>query len=181
MTIAKGLGAGYQPIGATLVARHVYEAIVSGSGFFQHGHTYLGHAAACAGALAVQRRLHEDGLLARVVPLGAALERHLRSAFGAHPHVGDIRGRGLFWGLELVAERGAKRPFDPKLRVHARVKKAALQAGLMCYPMGGTLDGLQGDHILLAPPFILEEAQLDELVSKLSDALEGVLHAAVAA
>jgi adenosylmethionine-8-amino-7-oxononanoate aminotransferase len=181
VTIAKGLGAGYQPIGATLVARHVYEAIVSGSGFFQHGHTYLGHAAACAGALAVQRRLHEDGLLARVVPLGAALERHLRSAFGAHPHVGDIRGRGLFWGLELVAERGAKRPFDPKLRVHARVKKAALQAGLMCYPMGGTLDGLQGDHILLAPPFILEEAQLDELVSKLSDALEGVLHAAVAA
>jgi adenosylmethionine-8-amino-7-oxononanoate aminotransferase len=181
VAIAKGLGAGYQPIGATLVAKHVYEAIVSGSGFFQHGHTYLGHAAACAGALAVQRRLHEDGLLARVGPLGAALERRLRSAFGAHPHVGDIRGRGLFWGLELVAERGAKRPFDPKLRVHARVKKAALQAGLMCYPMGGTLDGLQGDHVLLAPPFILEEAQLDELVSKLSDALEGVLHAAVAA
>jgi adenosylmethionine-8-amino-7-oxononanoate aminotransferase len=181
VAIAKGLGAGYQPIGATLVAKHVYEAIVSGSGFFQHGHTYLGHAAACAGALAVQRRLHEDGLLARVGPLGAALERRLRSAFGAHPHVGDIRGRGLFWGLELVAERGAKRPFDPKLRVHARVKKAALKAGLMCYPMGGTLDGLQGDHVLLAPPFILEEAQLDELVSKLSDALEGVLHAAVAA
>jgi adenosylmethionine-8-amino-7-oxononanoate aminotransferase len=181
VAIAKGLGAGYQPIGATLVAKHVYEAIVSGSGFFQHGHTYLGHAAACAGALAVQRRLHEDGLLARVGPLGAALERRLRSSFGAHPHVGDIRGRGLFWGLELVAERGAKRPFDPKLRVHARVKKAALQAGLMCYPMGGTLDGLQGDHVLLAPPFILEEAQLDELVSKLSDALEGVLHAAVAA
>ena len=181
VTVAKGLGAGYQPIGATLVAKHVYEAIVSGSGFFQHGHTYLGHAAACAGALAVQRRLHEDGLLARVRPLGERLERKLRAAFGDHPNVGDIRGRGLFWGLELVAERAAKRPFDPKLRVHARLKKEALKAGLMCYPMGGTLDGMQGDHVLLAPPFIVEEAQLDELVAKLGAALDAVLKVAVAA
>jgi adenosylmethionine-8-amino-7-oxononanoate aminotransferase len=181
VTIAKGLGAGYQPIGATLVARHVYDTIVSGSGFFQHGHTYLGHAAACAGALAVQRRLHEDGLLARVTPLGKRLERRLRETFADHPHVGDIRGRGLFWGIELVAERAAKRPFDPKLRVHAKLKKAALEAGLMCYPMGGTLDGVQGDHVLLAPPFILEEAQLEELVHKLGTALDAVMKAAVAA
>jgi adenosylmethionine-8-amino-7-oxononanoate aminotransferase len=181
VTIAKGLGAGYQPIGATLVARHVYDAIVSGSGFFQHGHTYLGHAAACAGALAVQRRLHQDGLLARVAPLGAQLEARLRAAFGDHPHVGDIRGRGLFWGLELVADRSTKRPFDPKLRVHAKVKTEALAAGLMCYPMGGTLDGVQGDHILLAPPFILEQGQLDELVGKLGAALDAVLKSAVAA
>jgi adenosylmethionine-8-amino-7-oxononanoate aminotransferase len=181
VTVAKGLGAGYQPIGATLVAKHVYDAIVSGSGFFQHGHTYLGHAAACAGALAVQRRLHDDGLLARVLPLGERLERKLRAAFGDHPNVGDIRGRGLFWGLELVAERAAKRPFDPKLRVHARLKQEALEAGLMCYPMGGTLDGVQGDHVLLAPPFIVEEAQLDELVAKLGAALDAVLKVAVAA
>jgi adenosylmethionine-8-amino-7-oxononanoate aminotransferase len=181
VTVAKGLGAGYQPIGATLVAKHVYDAVVSGSGFFQHGHTYLGHAAACAGALAVQRRLHDDGLLARVLPLGERLERKLRAAFGDHPNVGDIRGRGLFWGLELVAERGSKRPFDPKLRVHARLKKEALRAGLMCYPMGGTLDGVQGDHVLLAPPFIVEEAQLDELVAKLGAALDAVLKVAVAA
>jgi adenosylmethionine-8-amino-7-oxononanoate aminotransferase len=181
VTVAKGLGAGYQPIGATLVASHVYDTIVSGSGFFQHGHTYLGHAAACAGALAVQRRLHEDGLLARVAPLGALLERRLRQAFGEHPHVGDIRGRGLFWGLELVAERASKRPFEPRLRVHARLKKAALQAGLLCYPMGGTLDGVQGDHVLLAPPFILEEAQFDELVAKLGAALDAVLKESVAA
>jgi adenosylmethionine-8-amino-7-oxononanoate aminotransferase len=181
VTVAKGLGAGYQPIGATLVAKHVYETIVSGSGFFQHGHTYLGHAAACAGALAVQRRLHDDGLLARVLPLGERLERKLRAAFGDHPNVGDIRGRGLFWGLELVAERASKRPFDPKLRVHARLKKEALRAGLMCYPMGGTLDGVQGDHVLLAPPFIVEEAQLDELVAMLGAALDAVLKVAVAA
>ncbi|HET9733771.1 MAG TPA: aspartate aminotransferase family protein [Burkholderiales bacterium] len=181
VTVAKGLGAGYQPIGATLVGGHIYEAIVSGSGFFQHGHTYLGHAAACAGALAVQQRLHDGGMLARVAPLGARLERKLRGAFGEHPHVGDIRGRGLFWGIELVAERASKRPFDPKLRVHAKLKKAALEAGLMCYPMGGTLDGVQGDHVLLAPPFILEEAQLEELVAKLGSALDVVLKTTVAA
>jgi len=181
VAVAKGLGAGYQPIGATLVATHIYDTIVSGSGFFQHGHTYLGHAAACAGALAVQRRLHDDGLLARVNPLGSLLEKKLRAALGNHPHVGDIRGRGLFWGVELVSDRASKAPFDPKLRVHARVKKEALKAGLMCYPMGGTLDGVQGDHVLLAPPFILEEAQLDELVSKLGTALEAVLKSAVAA
>jgi len=181
VTVAKGLGAGYQPIGATLATKHIYDTIVSGSGFFQHGHTYLGHAAACAGALAVQRRLHDDGLLARVNPLGSLLEKKLRAAFGNHPHVGDIRGRGLFWGLELVADRASKAPFDPKLRVHSRVKKEALKAGLMCYPMGGTLDGVQGDHVLLAPPFILEEVQLDELVSKLGTALEAVLKSAVAA
>jgi adenosylmethionine-8-amino-7-oxononanoate aminotransferase len=181
VTVAKGLGAGYQPIGATLVGRHIYDAIVSGSGFFQHGHTYLGHAAACAGALAVQQRLHDGGLLARVVPMGERLERKLRKAFGEHPQVGDIRGRGLFWGIELVADRGSKRPFDPKLRVHARLKKEALKAGLMCYPMGGTLDGVQGDHVLLAPPFILEEAHLEELVARLSHALDAVLKTAVAA
>ena len=181
VTVAKGLGAGYQPIGATLVAKHVFDTIVSGSGFFQHGHTYLGHAAACAGALAVQKRLHEDGLLARVDPLGSLLEKKLRAALGNHPHVGDIRGRGLFWGIELVADRGTKRPFDPKLRVHAKVKKEALKAGLMCYPMGGTLDGVQGDHVLLAPPFIVEETQLDELVRGLGSALDVVLKSAVAA
>jgi adenosylmethionine-8-amino-7-oxononanoate aminotransferase len=180
VAIAKGLGAGYQPIGAVMVSGGIYEAIVSGSGFFQHGHTYLGHAAACAGALAVQRRLHEDGLLARVGPLGAALEAKLRAMFGAHPHVGDIRGRGLFWGLELVAERETKAPFDPGQRVHARLKAQALKTGLLCYPMGGTIDGARGDHVLLAPPFIVEEQQLDELAAKLRDALDAVLRSEVA-
>ncbi|MNC90469.1 Taurine--pyruvate aminotransferase [compost metagenome] len=104
-------------------------------------------------------------------PLGAALEKRLRSQFKENPHVGDIRGRGLFWGVELVQDRATKKPFEPKLRLHARVKRAALEAGLMCYPMGGAIDGVQGDHVLLAPPFILEEAQLDELVDKLAKAI----------
>jgi len=181
LAVAKGLGAGYQPIGAVMVAREIYDTIVGGSGFFQHGHTYLGHAAACAGALAVQRRLHDDGLLARVGPLGEALEARLRAAFGNHPHVGDIRGRGLFRGVELVAERETKKPFDPKLRVHARLKQQALAVGLMVYPMGGTVDGTRGDHVLLAPPFILEEPQLDELVDKLRRALDATLASATAA
>src|SRR5574341_1013826 len=171
VAIAKGLGAGYQPIGALLVSKQVGDAIIGGSGFFQHGHTYIGHAAACAGALAVQKRLHDDGVLARVKPMGDALERRLRDHFGNHPHVGDIRGRGLFRGIELVEDRATKKPYDPKLRMHARVKRKAMQAGLMCYPMGGTLDGVQGDHVLLAPPFIVEEAQLDELVDKLAGAI----------
>jgi adenosylmethionine-8-amino-7-oxononanoate aminotransferase len=172
VAVAKGLGAGYQPIGALLVSKEICDTIQKGSGFFQHGHTYIGHAAACAGALAVQKRLHEDGVLARVTPLGHALESRLKNAFAEHPHVGDIRGRGLFRGIELVEDRATKKPFDPKLRMHARVKRKAMQAGLMCYPMGGTIDGVQGDHVLLAPPFIAEEAQLDELVDKLGTAID---------
>ena len=179
VAIAKGLGAGYQPIGAVIASRRIYQAIVSGSGFFQHGHTYVGHAAACAGALAVQRRLHEGGLLARVAPMGRLLELKLREAFEAHPHIGDIRGRGLFWTLELVEDRAAKRPFEPQRKLNASLKQAALAEGLMCYPMGGTLDGLRGDHVLFAPPFIVEPAQLDELVEKFDRALGKTLKTAV--
>lgn len=173
--IAKGLGAGYQPIGAVIASQKVYDAIVSGSGFFQHGHTYLGHAAACAGALAVQKRLNEDGLLARVEPIGQVLHAKLHAAFGKHPHVGDIRGRGLFRALELVEDRATKKPFDASRKVNARLKKAALDAGLMCYPTGGTADGVLGDHVLFAPPFIVEESHLDELVEKFSTALTATL------
>jgi hypothetical protein len=170
VAVAKGLGAGYQPIGALLVSREIADTIQRGSGFFQHGHTYIGHAAACAGALAVQKRLHEEGVLSRVKPLGQALEARLRQQFRENPHVGDIRGRGLLWGVELVEDRATKKPFDPKLRLHARVKRKAMEEGLMCYPMGGTIDGAQGDHVLLAPPFILAEPQLDELADKLGRA-----------
>jgi adenosylmethionine-8-amino-7-oxononanoate aminotransferase len=171
VAIAKGLGAGYQPIGALMVSKEIADTIQRGTGFFQHGHTYIGHAAACAGAVAVQKRLHDDDVLARVAPLGKLLEKKLRDAFANHPNVGDIRGRGLFWGIEIVEDRATKKPFDPKLRMHARLKRTALEAGLMCYPMGGAIDGVQGDHVLLAPPFIVEESQLDELVDKLGTAI----------
>jgi len=174
VTIAKGLGAGYQPIGAMLCARPLYETITRGSGFFQHGYTYLGHAAACAGALAVQQRL-QAGVLAGVAPMGQRLEAELRRTFGEHSHVGDIRGRGLFWALELVADRKAKTPFDPGRRLHARIKQEALKAGLVCYPMGGTIDGERGDHVLLAPPFVIEPQQIEELVHKLKTAVESAL------
>ena len=175
VTIAKGLGAGYQPIGALVASSTIYEAITRGSGFFQHGYTYLGHAAACAGALAVQHRLRDEGVLDRVRPMGEILQRQLSRAFGDHPHVGDIRGRGLFWALELVADRKTKKPFDPALRLHARTKQAALKEGLLCYPMGGTIDGERGDHVLLAPPFVIEPSQIEELVHKLSAAIESAL------
>ena len=175
VTIAKGLGAGYQPVGAVVVARPIYDTILAGSGAFQHGTTYLGHAAACAGALAVHKRLTGEKILERVDPMGRLLERALRGAFAEHPHVGDIRGRGLFWALELVEERASKKPFDPARRVHARLKQAALDAGLLCYPMPGTVDGQRGDHVLVAPPYVIEPAQIDELVSALKLALATAL------
>ena len=175
MAIAKGLGGGYQAIGAVLVARKIIDAIARGTGFFQHGHTYLGHPVACAAALAVQDTLRRDNLLASVRLRGAQLAERLMARFGRHSHVGDIRGRGLFWALELVADRTTKEPFDPARRLHARVKSLAMERGLACYPMGGTLDGRQGDHILLAPPFIVTEAQLDAIVERLAGAIDAAI------
>lgn len=177
ITIAKGLGAGYQPIGALLTSGRIYDAVAAGSGFFQHGHTYMGHPMAAAAANAVLEAIVGRGLLARVREQGAKLQAALEAELGQHPHVGDIRGRGLFRGVELVADRETKAPFDPALKLHARVKALAFEAGLICYPMGGTIDGQRGDHILLAPPFIIEDAQIDELVSKLSGAIRGALAA----
>ncbi|MEX5727166.1 adenosylmethionine-8-amino-7-oxononanoate aminotransferase [Rhodovulum iodosum] len=175
--IAKGLGAGYQPIGAMLCSRDIYAAIEDGSGFFQHGHTYLGHPVASAAALAVLKKLTQGGLADRARVMGARLQSALEAAFGQHPHIGDIRGRGLFRGLEIVEDRETKRPFAPERAVHKGLKKAAFEAGLICYPMGGTIDGRQGDHVLLAPPFILEDTHIDEIVAKLSTAFAKALPA----
>jgi adenosylmethionine-8-amino-7-oxononanoate aminotransferase len=177
ITIAKGLGAGYQPIGALLTSAKIYGAIAAGSGFFQHGHTYMGHAMAAAAANAVLAEILDNGLLARVRAQGAKLDAALQAEFGQHPYVGDIRGRGLFRGVELVADRDTKATFDPKRGLAARIKKEAFAAGLICYPMSGTIDGLNGDHVLLAPPFIIEDAQIDELVGKLSTAITKALAA----
>ncbi len=178
LTCAKGLGAGYQPIGACLISDEIVDTIAAASGSFQHGFTYIGHATACAGGLAVQQTIERDGLLARVRGQGAKLRAALEERFGNHRHVGDIRGRGLFLALELVEERASKAPFDPAFKLHARVKAEAMKLGLMCYPNGGTVDGAHGDHILLAPPFIVEDAQLAELVDKLDAALDAALPAA---
>ncbi len=172
ITIAKGLGGGYQPIGAVMAQGRIVQAMRAGSGFFQHGHTYLGHAVACAASLAVQEVIQRDQLLARVRQQGEGLMQRLRAALGEHPHVGDIRGRGLFLGVELVAERASKAVFDPELAVHARVKREAMARGLMVYPMGGTIDGRQGDHVLIAPPFIISDDELDQLTDRLLGAID---------
>lgn len=175
LCIAKGLGAGYQPIGAMLCTAKIYEAIETGSGFFQHGHTYLGHPVATAAALAVVQELVERDLPARATQMGSHVMSALQAAFGQHPHIGDIRGRGLFCGVEIVEDRETKRPFDPALGLAAKIKKAAFAEGLICYPMSGTRNGKHGDHILLAPPFIIEALQIDELITKLGRAMEKVL------
>jgi adenosylmethionine-8-amino-7-oxononanoate aminotransferase len=172
LAIAKGLGGGYAPIGALLMRQKIFDSIAAGSGAFQHSHTYMGHPLACAAALSVQRILHRDGLLANVTTQGAYLARRLNERFGNHPCVGDVRGRGLFYGIELVADRGSKEPFDPQLRLHARVKREAMARGLMVYPMGGTADGTRGDHVLLAPPFIVDAPLVDEIVERLGDAID---------
>jgi adenosylmethionine-8-amino-7-oxononanoate aminotransferase len=172
LCVSKGIGAGYQPLGAMLVHERIYDAVVRGSGAFRHAHTFMGHAAACAAGVAVQRAIAERGLLARVRTLGDALTAGLRERFAEHPFVGDVRGRGLFVGVELVADRASKRPFDPSCAVHKRVKRAALQRGMLCYPNGGTADGVRGDHVLLAPPFIIEAPQLDTIVETLAAAID---------
>jgi adenosylmethionine-8-amino-7-oxononanoate aminotransferase len=172
VTVAKGLGGGYQPIGAVLVQEKIVSALSQGSGFFQHGHTYVGHPVACAAALAVQRVIHQEDLLAQVREKGAAFGTLLTQAFADHPHVGQVRGRGFFWALELVADRTSKTPFDPRLQVHARLKQAAMSRGLLCYPSGGTVDGCAGDHVLLAPPFIASLEDLADMTERLAAALD---------
>jgi adenosylmethionine-8-amino-7-oxononanoate aminotransferase len=175
MAIAKGLGGGYQPIGAVLVQQHIIGALESGSGFFQHGHTYIGHPVACAAALAVQQVIQRDHLLEAVRALGARLDARLRESFAAHANIGDIRGRGLFMAIELVQDRATKQPFDPALRLNARIKAEAMARGLMVYPMGGTIDGRSGDHVLLAPPFIATPAEIDEIVGRLAESVDAAL------
>ncbi|HXW23121.1 MAG TPA: aspartate aminotransferase family protein [Xanthobacteraceae bacterium] len=174
-TVAKGLGGGYAPIGATLASGKIAEAMRNGSGTLLHGHTYMGHPLGCAAALAVQRVIREDNLLDRVRRMGRLLETHLIERFGNHHHVGDVRGRGLFYAVEIVADRATKAPFDPALKLHARIKRAALARGLACYPSGGSADGIAGDHVLLAPPYIAAPRDIEMIVERLGEAVDAVL------
>jgi adenosylmethionine-8-amino-7-oxononanoate aminotransferase len=181
ITIAKGLGAGYQPIGAMLVSGKIYDAVTNGTGFFQHGHTYIGHATACAAALAVQKVIERDGLLENVVEKGELLKNSLVERFANHPYVGDIRGRGLFVGVEFVEDKATKQNFEHSLKINAKLKSAAMKEGLMCYAMGGTIDGQNGDHIMFAPPFIINGSHIEEMLNKFGVALENVLGSGLAA
>jgi adenosylmethionine-8-amino-7-oxononanoate aminotransferase len=173
--IAKGLGGGYQPIGAMLARGEIVDTIRAGSGTFLHGHTYLGHPMACAAALEVQNIIRDDNLLDQVKARGKLLEQRLTERFGNHRHVGDIRGRGLFQAIELVADRGTKRPFDPSLKLNRKIKAAAFAGGLACYPAGGTVDGRSGDHVLLAPPYIATADDIDMIVDRLGAAVDSAL------
>ncbi len=175
MAIAKGLGGGYQPIGAVLLSGKIFGAFRDGSGFFQHGHTYLAHPLACAAALAVQETIERERLLDNVQAQGARLERRLRERFGNHHNIGDIRGRGLFWAIEYVQDRATKAPFDPKLKLNARVKKEAMARGLACYAMPGTIDGRLGDHNMLCPPFIVTSYDIDRIVERMADSIDAAL------
>ncbi|MBO68585.1 MAG: aspartate aminotransferase family protein [Acidiferrobacteraceae bacterium] len=175
LTTAKGLGAGYQPIGALLVDEKIYQAILQGSGAFQHGHTYVGHAASCAGALAVMKVIERDHLLNQVIVLGRQLRKMLVQRFARHPHIGDIRGRGLLLALEFVLDKRTKAPFPSELRLDQVLKSSAMQEGLICYSMAGTIDGTLGNHVLIAPPFIISESQIVELVEKLGAAVDNCL------
>ena len=173
--IAKGLGGGYQPIGGILVSRRVIEGLSSGSGAFMHGHTYQAHPVACAAAVAVQQVIKEENLLENVRSMGKLLEERLVERFGNHRNIGDIRGRGLFWAVEFVRDRATKDVFDPALKLNERVKMEAFDRGLACYPMGGTIDGKRGDHAILAPPYIVNSAQIDTIVSRFGDAVDAAL------
>ena len=173
--VAKGLGGGYQPVGGILISGKVIAAIRDGSGAFMHGHTYQAHPVASAAALAVQQVIREEKLLDNVQAMGALLEQRLTERLGNHRHVGDIRGRGMFWAVELVADRASKAVFDPALQLHERVKGEAYERGLACYSMGGTIDGRQGNHVILAPPYIVTREQVDAIVERFGDAVEAAV------
>ena len=172
LTIAKGLGAGYQPIGAMICQNFIYDAIANGSGFFQHGHTYLGHPVACAASLSVLNKLVNENFSSQVKEKGQYLQKNLELHLGQNQFVGDIRGRGLFRGIEIVKDRSTKEPFQKKLNIAGKIKREALDIGLICYPMQGTVDGSKGDHILIAPPFIINESEINEISTKLKSTID---------
>ena len=173
--IAKGLGGGYQPIGGILIADRIVKALADGSGGFLHGQTYQAHPVACAAALEVQRIIREENLVANVAAMGLRLEIALQERFGNYRHVGDIRGRGLFWALEFVTDRATKQVFDPALKLNERIKAEGIARGLATYPMGGTIDGKHGDHVIVAPPYIVTASDVDTIVERLGEAVDAAL------
>ncbi len=176
--IAKGLGAGYQPIAAVLASERVMQPILDGSKKLWTGHTYMSHLIACAGALAVQDVIETNNLLQNVREQGAVFRELLEARFGQYPHVGDIRGRGLFIGIEFVENRETKEPFPAEKGLADRFKATAFENGLICYPSPGCVDGKRGDHVLLAPPFDITPALLEDITDILARTLDECISAA---
>ncbi len=172
VVLAKGLGAGFQPIAATICSSEMFDTVHRGSGALMHGHTYMGHAIACAASLAVIKTIESEDLLQNVQVQGKDLIDKLRAELGSHPHVGDIRGRGLFIGIEFVADKNTKTPFDSALRFNSVLKRLSERNGIMCYTGGGTIDGVNGDHVLLAPAYIIDENIVNEIVAKMRQSID---------
>jgi adenosylmethionine-8-amino-7-oxononanoate aminotransferase len=175
ITIAKGLGAGYQPIASVLANEKVIRAIENGTGNLLNGHTYMSHAIACAGALAVLKVIEEDQLLGQVRLQGAKFKQMLIDTFSDHPNIGDIRGRGLFWGLEIVKDKKTKEPFPAEFNLAGKIKQDILDNGMLSYPSQGCVDGLSGDHILLAPPYTVTDEELDIIIETTKKCLDNQL------
>jgi adenosylmethionine-8-amino-7-oxononanoate aminotransferase len=174
VTIGKGLGGGYAPIAATLVHRHIVETLKKGTASFNHGHTYQAHPLSCAAALAVQKIVEGENLVSRCAELGSRLHKTLVEVFGPLDYVGNIRGRGLFWGIEFVEDKKTKKPFDSKLRFGVQVQEMAFQLGLAVYPGTGTADGYVGDHIIISPPLTITEEEMDIMIDLLKQAYDKV-------
>ncbi|MET2828450.1 aspartate aminotransferase family protein [Mesorhizobium shangrilense] len=175
--IGKALAGGYAPLGGVLVSNAIHDAIRDKTGFFWHGHSFHGHTLACAAALAVQREIERRDLYSNIRKSGALLDQLLRERFAEHPHVGDIRGRGLIQGIELVADRATKRNFDPSHQIHTKLSEHALDLGLICYASSSSSESGVGEHVLLMPPYIVEPHHIEEMVDKLGRAVDRALRA----
>ncbi|KAL1901537.1 hypothetical protein Cpir12675_000406 [Ceratocystis pirilliformis] len=170
VTIGKGLGAGYIPLSAVLANKRIVEALRAGSAAFNHGHTFQAHALACASALKVQEIVQRDELLQRCVQMGELLCQKVFEAMASCKYVGEIRGRGLFWGIEFVNDKDTRKPFESHVNFGPRVQVAALEKGVAIYPGHGTVDGVLGDHVLLAPAFTISEEEIATAVTVLKEA-----------
>jgi len=172
MSIAKGLAAGYVPLGAALYSDEINDTIVAAHGGAQTGHTFTGHTAACAAGVAVQKLMKRENLIERVRVRGASFQEELRKALAHIPEVGDVRGRGYFIGIELVEDPESKRPFPPQLKLHAEIANTAFANGLICYPCTGNVDGVAGDTVIIAPPYNASDAELAEIIEILTPSIE---------
>jgi adenosylmethionine-8-amino-7-oxononanoate aminotransferase len=175
MAIAKGLAGGYQPLGAAICTTAVWEAIRAKDGAFGTGHTFTGHTAACAAGVAVQKIVAREGLVDRVAANGPRLKSWLAQALTGVDAIGDIRGRGHFIALELVADRAKRTPFDKDLKLFMKIRAQAMRNGLICYPVGGNVDGQSGDIVIFAPPYNCTDDELTEIVDKGATSVRQVL------
>ncbi|UNI19583.1 putative secondary metabolism biosynthetic enzyme [Purpureocillium takamizusanense] len=174
MTMGKGLGGGFAPMGAVLVHEKVVRGFQSGSAWFVHSHTCQAHGVGCAAALAVQKVLRRDRLIERCATKGKWLKNSLNTTFGDCEYVGNIRGKGLFWGIEFVKDKATKEPFEPGLRFTWRMLDEALRRGRAMYPRAGTADGAKGDHVIIAPPYNMSDEDFDSMMRLLKDTYDTV-------